>query len=284
MSQGAGIVRAPAIDCPALNTVNLPLTSDRAARAGWGRGVAAVLLMLAVYYLIQWLTGVLAIYPHLGLPEDLGRGSFVAAFDHHFWQMALALAAIGLLGRGRWREWGLNLRNREESIRLLGKFVFVYGVYFLGIGFVLQLAFTSPSPPGHPMTTAHIVGRLAFGFLFVGASEEILFRGLIHTYLGRYWKGVWRWRDWELPAAGLIAALLFTLAHVGLSFGPFRITHLYAPQLAMAFVLGIFYSVAYHRTGSLLAPILAHNFSDGALWASEYLLFWLAGSGGSGAG
>lgn len=233
--------------------------------------------MLVLYYVIQWLADLLALYPHLGLPEDLGRGSFVHAFDHHFWQMALAFGAIGLLGRARWGEWGLNLRNGAESFRILRKFLVVYGIYFIGAGFLIQLLFAPPGTPEQPVSATHIAGRLAFGFLFVGVSEEILFRGLIHTYLARHWRGVWRWRGWELPTAGLLAALLFTLAHVGFTIAPLEITHLSWPQLLMAFVLGIFYSWAYHVTGSLLAPIVAHNVSDGALWASEFVLFWLKG-------
>lgn len=249
----------------------------RPPETGWGRGLGAVLLMVALYYGIQALTGVLAVYPHLGLPEDLGRGSWVQAVDHHVWQMLLALAAIGILGGRRWAAWGLNLRKRAISLRILRKFLLVYGVYFLGVGFVLQLLFMPPPTPAHPMTATHVVGRLAFGFLLVGVSEEILFRGLVHTYLARYWRGVWKWGRVEMPVAGVLAALIFTLAHVGFTVAPFEVTHLSWPQLTMALALGIFYSAAYHRTGSLLAPILAHNVSDGALWLSEYGLLWLKG-------
>lgn len=240
-------------------------------------GVIAVLVMLGAYYVIQWLTGVLAVHPHVDLAPSVRSGGWVQAFDHHFWQLAFALLLIAVLARGRWREWGLNLRNRDESLRIVRRFVFVYGVYFIGIGFIVQLLFVPAPDPGHPVTAINVAGRLAFGFLFVGVSEEVLFRGLMHTYLARYWRGVWEWRGWEMPVAGVIAALIFTIAHIGFTLRPAAITHLDGPQLAMAFVLGVFYSAAYHRTGSLLAPILAHNFSDGALWVSEYALFWVKG-------
>jgi uncharacterized protein len=236
----------------------------------------ALAFVIGLYYAIQLLTQLLAVYPHLGLPEDLTRhGSWVQVFDHHVWQMLLALAAIGILSRGRWREWGLNLRNRNESLRLIWQFLRYYGLYFIGIGFVVQWLFFPIPEVDHPLTVTHIAGRLLFGFLFVGLSEEILFRGLIQTYLSRFWRGVRRWGSIEMPVAGILAAGIFTLVHINFSIVPLQITHLYIPQLIMALVLGLFYAFAYHRTGSLLAPIVTHNLSDGLLWMSEYLLVWV---------
>jgi membrane protease YdiL (CAAX protease family) len=50
--------------------------------------------------------------------------------------------------------------------------------------------------------------------------------------------------------------------------------HLSWTQQFFAFGLGIYYSAVYHRTGSLLNPILAHNFWDGVAVASWFLLYW----------
>jgi uncharacterized protein len=238
--------------------------------------LASLLFIVPLYYVIQWLTQVLAIYPHLGLPAHLTQpGGWVRGFDHHFWQLVLALVAIGLLGRGRWRAWGLNLRNGDESLRLFGRFCWYYGVYFVGIGVVFQWLFLPPPALDHEPTLVNVVGRLAFGFLFAGLSEEIRFRGLVHTWLAGYWTGVWRWGDRQMPVAGIVATIIFTVAHIGFRLDPFQITHLRPLQLVQAFVLGLFYSAVYHRTGSLLAPVLAHNFSNGSLWVGEYVVYWL---------
>ena len=47
-------------------------------------------------------------------------------------------------------------------------------------------------------------------------------------------------------------------------------------QMILAFVLGVYYAVAYDRTGSLLAPIVAHNVVDGGMVTVEWLVATLA--------
>ncbi len=116
-------------------------------------------------------------------------------------------------------------------------------------------------PPSfsYPLTASNIFGWLTFEWIFVGFSEEILFRGLIHTFLARYWQGVWQIGKLAFPTAGLGATILFCLAHVN-----FRSWHVDWGQQFFAFGLGIYYSTTYHRTRSLLGSILSHNFSDGS--------------------
>jgi membrane protease YdiL (CAAX protease family) len=37
----------------------------------------------------------------------------------------------------------------------------------------------------------------------------------------------------------------------------------------------MYYSAVYYRTGSLLNPVLAHNFSDGLVVTAQYLFYYL---------
>ncbi len=49
--------------------------------------------------------------------------------------------------------------------------------------------------------------------------------------------------------------------------------HINWEQQLFAFGLGIYYSAVYYRTGSLLNPILAHNFGDGLVVTAAYLVY-----------
>jgi membrane protease YdiL (CAAX protease family) len=124
------------------------------------------------------------------------------------------------------------------------------------------------------LTAQTSVGYLTFDWLWVGLTEEIIFQGFIHSFLRRTWPEVWRWRRFEMPIAGVLAASLFALSHVGLSVTPVCITWFSAEQLVTAFVLGLHFSAIYHKTGSLLHPILAHNIGDGMIVTVVYVLMW----------
>lgn len=252
--------------------INAPATEP-----SWFRKLASVGVVLAIYYAIQAATAALRLYPRLGLPQELtAYGSWIQLTDHHFWQLWLALAAIAVLSRGRVAEWGLNLRNRAESLRLVKAFVIYYGLYFVGVGVLLKILVLGPSEPGHPWTAFHVGGMLAFGFLFVGVSEEVLFRGLFQTYLSRYWAGAVKLPGVRISAAGVIGAIVFAAVHIRFTIDPLAVTHISFGQLVQALVLGLVYAWAYDRTGSLLAPILMHNLSNGLLWLGDYIVYWLA--------
>jgi uncharacterized protein len=128
-------------------------------------------------------------------------------------------------------------------------------------------------PPsfGYPVTAVNVAGWLSFTWIFVGFSEEILFRGMIHTFLARTWTGVWQVGKLVIPQAGIVATVIFCLAHIN----PFH-PQVFWDQQVWAFGLGLYYSTVYHRTGSLLNPILAHNYSDGLVFTAQYLVYgWL---------
>src|ERR1035438_4405344 len=100
-----------------------------------------------------------------------------------------------------------------------------------------------------------------------------------------YWKA-WRTRSvsstdrptavllsvacWTTPSGSMMkTTVLFCLAHID----PLP-PHIYWSQQLFAFGLGIYYSMVFHRTGSLLNPILAHNVTDGMIVTAIYLIYW----------
>lgn len=86
--------------------------------------------------------------------------------------------------------------------------------------------------------------------LIAPVAEEALFRGILFPSLLKFRSLTW---------AALVSSFYFALVHV------------HAPSLLPLFVLGIAFSAAYAKTGSLLTPIVMH-----ALFNATSLLFYLA--------
>ena len=106
-------------------------------------------------------------------------------------------------------------------------------------------------PPlgGMPAITNHVWNwiDLTFGLLMVGVFEELIFRGYMHTFISRYTKSSF--------AIVVISAIAFGLIHWSLGLHDILITS----------TIGAAFMIAYLRTGSLPAIMLAHfavNFID----------------------
>ena len=93
-------------------------------------------------------------------------------------------------------------------------------------------------------------------FFFVGGilapvAEEVIFRGLIFGYL----------RRWGAAAAILISTALFAAIHLG-------------PTIpATQIVGGIVFAVAYHKSRSLMAPIVIHMLGNLAIFTLSLPVF-----------
>ena len=193
---------------------------------------------------------------------------------HHLVQIVLTLGLMVAWARGSLAQWGFNLRELKTSLRWLGWFALFFTVGTLVFGILprvlahnVQAKF--PSGP-FPLNTRNVAGSLGFYFLLSGSGEEPLFRGFIMSMLLVGWKKEWNLGKIVMPAAGILATLLFMLAHVGYELSPFRITQFTWQQQLFCLGLGLFYAAAIYRTGSLLCPILAHGFSNGIVWSLIY--------------
>jgi membrane protease YdiL (CAAX protease family) len=235
----------------------------------WQDKLLSILAVLGMYYGIQALTILLRITKLFLSPEQLQQRQWLVLDEHHLWQLIFALILIRIFSSGRYSDWGLNLRNLGASLRIFAWFVPICLAILFAVAIPDLLHHHSPEF-NYPLTRTNILGWLSFEWLLPGPSEEILFRGLIHTYLTKTWKGVVQLGKLHIPTAGIITTLLFCLAHLDFVHSP----HLSWSQQFFAFGLGIYYSAVYHRTGSLLNPILAHNFWDGTAVASWFLLYW----------
>lgn len=94
------------------------------------------------------------------------------------------------------------------------------------------------------MTSDVLVAQLRFSFVLVGLSEESVFRGLMQPLLARHLRGSMRLVGVEIPTDGVWAAVIFTIAHIGIDWTTLTITTLDPGQLILAFVIGCFYAVS----------------------------------------
>ena len=174
------------------------------------------------------------------------------------------------------RQWGFNLNKLPESLRIFGWFARIYLLVIILTLLPNILSGTAPSFD-YALTAKNMAGVLGFQILLTGTAEEPIFRGMLMTVLGKYLKGMYRIGNFEIPSSGVIATIIFTLAHVGFTISPFAITDFSLFNLMGAFVLGLFFAVVFHRTGSLLAPIIMHGYANGILVVGRYSLAFMFG-------
>jgi membrane protease YdiL (CAAX protease family) len=171
---------------------------------------------------------------------------------HQMSQALLTLLLMRMFSRMPLRDWGLNLRMWRLSLAVFAGFCAAW------LGPAYWLVHRAPAP-ATPITGSEIAAVLISHFVITGLTQEILFRAFAMTYLACNWRGGWEWRGWRLSHAGLLATMLFMLAHV--KFAP---PYFALWQMIAAFGLGLYYAVLFDRTRSILGPALSHNYSNGA--------------------
>ncbi|MBE0431732.1 MAG: CPBP family intramembrane metalloprotease [Dehalococcoidia bacterium] len=230
----------------------------------------AILITFLAILIIPRVAGQLANLSLGWLPDIDPDGVYLWISLHHVWQLILTIALMLVFNR-HLGFWGFNLDNMSVSLRHLKLFV----LYSTGFLVIQNVVFYFVAPPiwiDFPLTLENVSGYLGFQVLLSGTCEEPLFRGFVMMMLYPAFDGSIDLRKFEIPHAGLIAALFFTFAHIQFSIWPFEIVRAYPPQLVLSFVAGIYYAVVFHQTRSLLTPILAHNYLNLLLVGLNMLL------------
>jgi membrane protease YdiL (CAAX protease family) len=138
----------------------------------------------------------------------------------------------------------------------------------LAADYLPQILAHQPPRLGYPLTPGSAAGWLVFEGLYVGPTEEIPFRSMLVPFLMAMLPARVRLGRFEMHWAGIIVALIFALLHVtSFASRPWPIA---LGQQAYALALGILYAYWLEKSGSILAPIVGHNASDGV----EYILLF----------
>jgi len=194
---------------------------------------------------------------------------------HHIAQFVFTIILMKLWFKTTLKDWGFNLNEFKLSIKIFGCFCLGYLVLVFLNNILPRLVSGVPPLFDYPLNARNVAGVLSFQFLLSGTCEEPLFRGFVMTVLAQSWKGSFYVGKLEIPSAGLWATLFFMIAHIGFSFSSFGITHFSISQQIASFALGLYYAILFHKTKSLLGPILSHGYSNGVLFVTLYVLTFL---------
>jgi len=233
--------------------------NDSGLRSGW-----SVLLYLAIWYAALWILTRIAVNIFLPLFPGLDLDLFSPAkvLIQEFLGFSACYAAALLMARLEQRDVGLyGLPLREAFGKLFGQGV-ILGLFEISLLLALIASFGGYSLGVSALHAGSIVrwgGVWAVSFIFVGLSEEFLFRGYIQYTLSR---GMGFW-----PAA-VSLSLVFGGVHLG---NPGE----GIAGAASVAVTGLVFAFALRRTGNLWLAVGWHASFD----FGETFLFSVPNSG-----
>jgi len=197
---------------------------------------------------------------------------FAGVSVHHIVQLIVALVIMLILYYFFKINWYLNLGDKKIGFRCVGIFTIVIIVYTL-ISYPIGEWLNMIGPYSYPLTGKNMAGYLGFQLLLSGPSEEILFRAfpiaILAAVLGK--TITFHFIKWNISIETIIAALLFSIAHIQWSLSPFFISMDYY-QLIYAFVLGITYGVTYQKSKSVIYPMMMHSISNVVAIGTGYVI------------
>ena len=156
----------------------------------------------------------------------------------------LAIAALPAFG---WRRVGLTLHQAPGSLRAAIPVVLLYCSFFL------VLAHVFPSGPASG-------DDIAFQLTMPGLEEEAFYRGLLLFALDRAFTGRWHFLGVDWGWGALLSCALFGMTHAfGYGDGGFSFDPIVMALTALPAFLAVWLRL---RTGSLVLPILLHNFGN----------------------
>jgi uncharacterized protein len=209
---------------------------------------------------------------HMGMQRAMAV-PWLALIVNHAVMVLIALALIAWLSRGNFSDYGIEWPRHRHYVLSALLWGAAFGILMTFVDYFPQIMRHSPPPESLALTPVSIGGWLFFEGLYVGPTEEIPFRGLLQTFLMQRISGRVRLWKYEMHVAGVILAFLFALAHLT-SFWTENVW-IASGQQIYAFTLGILYAYWREKSGSLLAPIIGHNVSDGVEYALMFLMTWV---------
>lgn len=156
----------------------------------------------------------------------------------------LAIAALPAFG---WRRTGITLSQEPGSLRAALPVAALYCAFFVA----LALAFPGGKTNGE---------EVAFQLTMPGLEEEPFYRGILLFALDQAFTGRKRLLGVDWGWGAVLSCFLFGMAHAfGFSRGSFSFDPMTMALTALPSFIAVWLRL---RTGSLLLPVLLHNFGN----------------------
>ena len=178
---------------------------------------------------------------------------------HHLVILGITLFVIYICKRKYDIDFGFQLGNKTTGIKYLIVFSLIILIYVL-VSHFIGYYFEINQPINYPLNIRNVLGTLSFQLFLSGPAEELLFRAIPMSIL-LFLFNKRRPIIWGVTLETIIAALLFSIAHISWSLNPLLINFDYY-QLMYAFVLGLAYGMVYQKSKSIIYPILMHSSSN----------------------
>lgn len=185
-------------------------------------------------------------------------GSYAWVSVHHIVQALIFVIIIVIFNKFKPLDYGFGWGNKKVGKRCVLKFLLYFGIYSAG-GFLTVFLTNSFKIFTYPMSATNIIGQMSFQLLLSGPSEELIFRAFAMTMLAMVIKG--SILKGKVSLTNIIAAVIFGLAHVSVSFAPFKISYSLF-QVIYATALGLFYGNCYEKSKSMYYPMIMHSISN----------------------
>ena len=209
------------------------------------------------------------------LPTDFQYSRTAVGIYQQLVQAVTGIVLYRWLFKKGIKDLGINTRNKKRSIKLFLFFAVLWSaiivLYVSGAYFFFPNTWLAMASIELPQTNT-MIATLLFQSFFPGMGEEILFRGLIINLLSVLVFTEFRQNKASKFGIIVLSSTYFAIAHIYFTLIPFQITHIDYLQIVMALGCGAFYAVFYLKTESLLAPFLAHNFSNTTSTICGYII------------
>jgi membrane protease YdiL (CAAX protease family) len=203
-----------------------------------------------------------------GFPSFFEKKAFWRrGFAGKFWMVFFSLVVMGLLGFGE--QFGLTLQNLNESLRLILLLGLPFAV-LLSLGVFIFVKKGRNGKSQMPLTDwmknpSDRMGHLVYCFTINGIGEEMFYRGLIQGYLSVNWIDFVSVGSFPLMYSTILASVIFILVHLGNVVTKDETMREYIFMLPFRAMSAFIFGITFQLTGSLLAPIVEHNLSNGFL-------------------